>query len=320
MKPFALLLFAALALPCRAEEPLDLDAWWRDSCLWEVGSNLEKVPAARKKMIEAGAPSLDYLIPSKLNAADTIITRAFNMIITGICGAGGQKKDAALWQKAVDGLTAALENPDGIVRRNAADLLGQLGAQDSAPKIAKLLSDKDARGGALTALGALKAASSVPEIAAMARSADAPERARFTAVATLGAIGGPAAQEALLTFLGDKASPVRYAAQYALEAMRATGALLTKINDPDRRTRLHAINALGRLADRATRADLKPLLDDPDPTIRGFVVEALTAMSKPSDETWIRHLLTSERDPFVKGKLGEALKRVLDPPKPDDPP
>jgi HEAT repeat protein len=301
---------ALMARPARAEEP-DLEAWWKDACLWEVGSNLEKVPAARKKLIEAGAPTLDFLIPAKLTAADTIITRALSMVITGIGGTATQEPQSPeLRKKALDGLMTALSSADAVTRRNAADLLGQMGATEAAEKIAPLLKDPDARGGALAALGALKAEACVPDIAAMARDIDVSERGRFTAIATLGAIGGKLAQEALLEFLSDRTATVRFAAQYALEGLRSTGALVARLHDPNRRARLHVISALGRIGERSTRADLKPLLDDADPTVRGFVVEALGAMQKPSDAAWIRERLLTEKDEFVKGKLIEALQHV----------
>ncbi|MEK7466683.1 MAG: HEAT repeat domain-containing protein [Planctomycetota bacterium] len=305
------LFMAAFMSGTACAEDLDLEGWWRDACLWEVGSNLEKVPAARKKLIEAGAPTLDFLIPGKLTAADTIITRALSMVITGIAGTATQKPQSPeLRNKALAGLINALTSTDAVTRRNAADLLGQMGATEAADRIAPLLKDKEARGGALAALGALKAESCVPDIAEMARDATVTERGRFTAVATLGAIGGRLAQEALLSFLSDKTATVRFAAQYALEALSSTGALVAKLRDPDRRARLHAISALGRIGDRSTRADLRPLLDDPDATVRGFAVEALSSMQKPSDAAWIRERMRSEKDEFVKGKLIEAMKRV----------
>ncbi|KAF0240683.1 MAG: hypothetical protein FD180_4818 [Planctomycetota bacterium] len=307
---FAGLAAALIAMPARAED-LNLEAWWRDACLWEVGSNLEKVPAARKKLIEAGAPTLDFLIPARLDAADTIITRALSMVITGIAGSPAQPPQSPdLRNQAFSGLINALTSDKPNVRRNAADLLGQMGATEAADHIAPLLKDKDARGGALAALGALKAESCVPDIAAMARDPSVSERGRFTAVSTLGAIGGARAQEALLGFLSDKTATIRFAAQYALESLRSTGALVSRLRDPDRRARLHAISALGRIGERSTRSDLKALLDDADATVRGFVVEALGFMQKPSDAAWIRERLVTEKDEFVKGKLLEALRRV----------
>lgn len=307
----------SMSLPAAAEE-LDLEGWWKDACLWEVGSNLEKVPAARKKLIEAGAPTIEFLIPGKLDAADTIITRALSMVITGIAGTATQKPQSPeIREKTIKGLIAAIDSNLPNVRRNAADLLGQLGATEAASKIAGLLADKDARGGALAALGALKAQSAVPAIAAMARDASVSERGRFTAVSTLGAIGGADAQAALLEFLGDKLATVRFAAQYALEAMRSTGAFVSRLRDADRRVRIHALSALGHLAERSTRADIRPLLDDPDATVRGFAVEALAAMPKPSDRAWVDAMLVTEKDEFVRGKLLEARGILLDPPRPD---
>lgn len=315
----AALALAAMTAAARAED-LDLEAWWKDACLWEVGSNLEKVPAARKKLIEAGEPTIDFLIPGKLDAADTIITRALSMVITGIAGTPAQKPQSdAIRTKTVAGLMAALESDKPTVRRNAADLLGQLGAAEAADRIAKLLTDKDARGGALAALGALRVQSSVPAIAAMARDTSVSERGRFTAVSTLGAIGGPDAQAALLDFLADGKASVRFAAQFALEQMRSTGALVSRLSSGDRRIRLHALSALGHLAERSTRADIRPLLDDPDATVRGFAVEALAAMPKPSDREWIEAMLVTEKEEFVRGKLLEARGVVLDPPRPDAP-
>ncbi len=317
-----LLLLAGLAAtsmtrPAAAED-LDLEAWWKDACLWEVGSNLEKVPAARKKLIEAGAPTIEFLIPGKLDVADTIVTRALSMVICGIAGTATQRPQSEeIREDAIAGLIACIDSPSANVRRNAADLLGQLGATRAAWKIATLLTDKDARGGALAALGALKAQSAVPAIVAMAKDSSVSERGRFTAVSTLGAIGGPDAQTALLEFLADKSATVRFAAQYALEAMRSTAAFVSSLRATDRRVRLHALSGLGHLAERSTRADIRPLLEDADPTVRGFAVEALAAMPKPSDREWVEAMLVTEKDEFVRGKLLEARGIVLDPTGPD---
>lgn len=308
MKRLALVLM--MALPAGAQE--DFEAVWKEACLWEVGSNLERVPAARKKLIEAGAPALDFLIPAKLDAADSIITRALSMVILGIA-----EKDAALRKQAVDGLAAALSSEKPFVRRNAADLLGQLGAVETAPAIAKLLKDKDARGGALAALGAMKQESSVPSIAELLDAEGSPERLRVACIVTLGAIGGADALASLDRHLSDPAAAVRFAAQYALEGLRAVETLRARLADPDRRVRLHALNALGRIGDRAMRADIRPLAGDVDPQIRGFAVEALTTMLKPSDRDWMRPALEREKDPFVKGKLEEALRRIDAPARPD---
>jgi HEAT repeat protein len=297
-----LAVFAASALSAFAEE--NLDPLWHDACLWEVGSNAEKVPAARKALIEKGAAALDYLIPAKLDTGDGLVIRGLETVIPGIANG----PDPALRDKAISQLMAALDSEKPNARRNAASLLGACNATEAAPKIAKLLADKDARGGALTALGALKVQSSAPEIAALAQDAAAPERARVAAVATLGAIGGPDAQKALLDLLHDKAAAVRFAAQYALETLRSIGALVATLDGFDRRARLHALSALGRIGAREARPAVRRWCDDADPVVRGFAVEAMTAMRKPSDRVWMEKRLASERDPFVIGKLRDGIR------------
>jgi HEAT repeat protein len=282
--------------PVAGAPAADLTALWRDACLWEVGSNKDKVPEARKALIAEGDRTLDYLIPAKLDTKDTLITRALQVVLTGI------------GKSAVPRLLPCLDSPSASVRRNAADLLGALGAVESAPAIARLLSDPDARLGALAALAALKSPAAVREIADLLRSG-APERVRVTAAATLGAIGGGPAIAALVEQLGSTAAPVRFAAQYALEQLKAVDPLRAKLADAgaDPRARLHAIAALGHIADPAARADLRPLLDDPSPVVRGFAIEALGAMADGVDSAEFRRRLPAETDPFVRGKLEEAL-------------
>ena len=272
----------------------DLAALWRDACLWEVGSNAEKVPEARRRLVAEGARVLDFLIPAKLDTKDTLVTRALNVVITGI------GKDAA------ERLVPCLGSDKADVRRNAADLLGALGATEAAPAIAELLADPDARLGALAALGQLKSPAAVPQIAALMES-DAPERVRYTAAATLGAVGGDEAVRALAGQLSSPVAPLRYAAQYALEALKATGALRARLGDADLRVRLHAIAALGHIQDRASRPDLLRFLEDPSPLVRGFAAEALAAMPDPSDRPIVQARLAGETDPFARGKLTLAL-------------
>ena len=287
---------SGLADPDRADraDPADLDALWREACLWEVGSNAAKVPAARRALIATGSRALDYLIPAKLDTKDTLVTRALQVVIKGI-GA-----DAAAR------LLPCLDSPESNVRRNAADLLGVLGAVEAAPAIARLLDDPDARLGALTALAALRAQESAPAVERLMGS-DAPERVRCAAAAALGAIGGPAAGQALGRALEASPAPLRFAAQFALEAMRAIPTLRSRLESPEIRVRLHAIAALGRIGDPAAREDLLPRLRDPDPAVRGFAAEALATMLRESDRETLRAAFTVETDPFARGKLEVAL-------------
>lgn len=292
------LMLSMLALGARAQDAAPtLDELWRDSCLWEVGSNTEKVPAARNAMIARGDAALAYIIPDKLDTKDTLITRALSVIITGIKGS------------ATDRLRTALSNEKANVRRNAADLLGQLGDTASAGAIAKLLDDPDTRGGALTALGALKAQDAVSAVVAMLQRRDGvKERERVLAASTLGAIGGHDAEQALIATLGDDAAQVRFGAQAALEKLKAWAPLVPKLLDKTNgHARLHAIAAIGRIGDRGAAPSLVPLLWDDAAVVRGFAAEALGRCRRPEDVETLKVALAKETDAFARGKIDAAL-------------
>lgn len=298
MRRFALLL--AMASLTWAEE--DLDALWRDACQWEVGSAIPAVRAAREKLVALGSASLDYVIPSKLDTADALVIRAIEEVVVKIGG------DAA------ERLMPCLDSERPNVRRVAARLLGKLGATGAATKIVALLGDKDAQGGALEALGALKATEAVPAIAGLMRSAGK-ERTRIACLGALAAIGGDEAREAILSALSHKSAAVRFAAQFALEKMKAVDALRARLSDADPRVRLHAIHALGRIGDPAAREDLRKLLDAEDPLVRGFAAEALAPMFQPGDLDALRSRLEAETHPFVRGKLEGAIQVLVTRPR-----
>ena len=289
----AVLAVVCAATPAPPPAP-DLAALWRDACLWEVGSNAEKVPAARKALIAEGDRVLDFLIPTKLDVKDTLVTRALQVVIGGI------------GRSAVPRLVPVLSSEIANVRRNAADLLGTLGAVEAAPAIAKLLGDPDARLGALAALAALKSRGTVSEVAEVMRG-DAPERVRVTAAATLGAIGGDAAVAALAVALAARPAPLRFAAEQALVELKAVGVLRQRLGDADKRVRLHAIAALGRIADPVARLDLLGLLEDRDPVVRGFAAGALGTMLDEPSRRRLEARFAVETDPFARGKVSAAL-------------
>lgn len=308
MRVATLALLAALAAPSRAQQapveavPADLaqrslDDLWAMATRWEVGSNRDVVPAARQELVRRGAAALDYVVPAKLDTKDTLVTRALSVVVTGL------GREAALPR-----LLPQLESPVANVRRNAADLLGALGAKEAAPALARLLSDPDARLGALSALGALKDPSAVPAIAALLRS-DAPERVRCTAAMTLGQVGGAEAEAALAAHLAARDAPGRFAAQYALEQAKAVGTLASALRHEDQRVLLHALSALGRIGDASARAAVLPFSSDERAVVRGFAAEALGSMMDDATRTALEARLATEVDPFARGKLEAALAR-----------
>lgn len=290
MKTIAIVL--ALAAVAAADD--EMDALWKDACQWEVGSAIPSMRAARDKLIAKGAKSLDYIIPGKLDTADGLVIRAIDEVVTKVGG------------DAVERLLPCLESDRPNVRKVTASLLGKLGAKEAAPRIAKLLGDPDARGGALEALGMLKATEAVPQIGELIASAPL-ERTRVACIGTLAAIGGEEAEKVILAALSAKAAPVRFAAQLALEKLKAVEPLRARLKDEDARVRLHAIAALGHIGDAAAREDLLGLLDSSSSVERGFAAEALAAMLKPEDGERLKAALAKETDPFAKGKLEAAL-------------
>ncbi len=304
----------AVATPAPDVATMSLEDLWRDACLWEVGSNTEKVPAARRELIRRGEAALDFIVPSRLDTKDTLITRALGVVMTGI-GAPATAR-----------LRAALRDEKPNIRRNAADLLGQLGDADSAPAIAELLAAPETRGGALVALGALKSAAAVPAIARLLASPSSPpgtgapgsgtapppgtalERDRVQAAATLGGIGGADAERALALALRDDAAQVRFAAQLALERLKASTSLVPIVAlRTHGHARLHAIAALGAIADPADAPALLPHLWDEAPVVRGFAAEALGRMGREEDRETLRAALDREADAFARGKIAAAL-------------
>ena len=282
----------------RAQDTRDIDTLWKEACLWEVGSNAEIVPAARKALIARGESVIEWLIPAKLDTKDTLITRALTVVVTGIGG-----------PTATSLLMTALESDNANVRRNAADLLGALGAKDAAPAIARLLGDPDARLGALSALSALGSREPVPAIAALLADESANERSRVQAAATLGKIGGPDAIIALAARLGAREAAVRYACQYALQIDEAAPTLRGLLQHADERVRLHAMAALGAIAGPASRQSILARLSDQSPIMRGYAAEALARVQEPTDAAYLRSLLRRETDPFARGKLEAAVGR-----------
>lgn len=281
-----------LAVVATADD--EMDALWKDACQWEVGSAIPSMRAARDKLVAKGPAALDYIIPAKLDTEDGLVIRAIDEVVTKVGG------DAAAR------LLPCLESDHPNVRKVTASLLGKLGAKEASPRIAKLLGDPDARGGALEALGMLKAVEAVPSIAELVASAPL-ERTRVACIGTLAAIGGEEAETAILSALSAKGAAVRFAAQFALEKLKAVEALRARLTDEDARVRLHAIAALGHIGDAAAHDDLLGLIDSKSAVERGFAAEAIAATRKPEDAERLKAALAKETDPFAKGKLQAAL-------------
>jgi len=150
---------------------------------------------------------------------------------------GALEKSGAL---TVAELTAALRDPEPVVRRRAATLATRVGGTGSRSTLPALLVDRLDDPDPLVAeacawaLGERTHRAAVPALSAMA-TGHADPRCREAAVAALGAIGDPGGLEAVLAGLADR-PPVRRRAVVALagfDGPAVEAALEGCLADPD---------------------------------------------------------------------------------------
>jgi hypothetical protein len=169
------------------------------------------------------------------------------------------RRYAALVLKANPGPTAAraalaraLGDPDGIVRKNAAEGLGNAGDAAAAPALRAVLRDPDAD-------------------------------VRRTAMLSLARIGAPPPLDALEDLLHQE-EPARRAEVLDAIALdhgpRATALLVDALHDPAAESRRAAAHGLGACPDATARTALEGALADEDPTVR---VAAAAALSTRAD-------------------------------------
>jgi HEAT repeat protein len=138
-----------------------------------------------------------------------------------------------------------------------------------------------ARSAAAEALGLMRSERSVPVLAQIVlRPEDT--RLRGSAAVSLGAIGTPAAADALLKVVADeKGTPaaVRTAAQAAMERIRPAGAPLAGLDDKSPLVRLETVRRIGETRDPQHAAKLIERLGDPDAEVRAAALSALAPLA-----------------------------------------
>ena len=197
---------------------------------------------------------------------------------------------------AADALTAALQDPVYLVRRNAAAGLGMLGA----PVVGLLLAQVqdggtgDLQGRLADALASLRDPEAVDVLAAALNYLEPP--ARYGAAEALGAIRNPEAVPALVQTLTSN-DPIsrQKTAQALLEigSPEALNALTILLADPDPRLRELAARSLGRVGDEPAVLSLLTGLEDAEETVRQATEAALAGIRAPGLE---QILLTALND------------------------
>ena len=200
---------------------------------------------------------------------------------------------AAVDRLAVGSLTAALRDPDALVRAHAADALRAFSAPASLPALLPMLQDpeEEVRFAAALAAGDLGAPQSLPVLLEALRRG--PPHRRRQAAASLRVLGDAAAVPALMDALADPSRAVRERAAVALGSLgdpRAVPALIDALGAPNimaeerRGLREDLVNALGLLGDRKAVPALIRALDDYEKHVRSAALSSLAKLGGPQAE------------------------------------
>jgi HEAT repeat protein len=210
-------------------------------------------------------------------------------------------------------LLDALGDEEGMVRREAATILEELGVIDE-DTLFQALSDERwwVRKAAAWALGAHGARAVEPLVGTLN---DEDRGVRRSAAWSLGRIGSPKSVSPLVESLRDEDPSVRAAAAWALGKLgRASlASLLEALSDYEWWVRRAAAWALGELGDRGAIPALLSALSDHDSRVRVAVVWSLGAIQ--SEEALIPLLRSFEDpDPKVRREAVLALGSLQAPP------
>ncbi len=182
-------------------------------------------------------------------------------------------------REAIPALIAALNNPEWVVRKAAAEALGKLKAREAIPALIAALKDNDSdvRQVAAKALGELNAQEAIPALITALKDNDA-----WVRVATAVALRKLKAREAIPALIAALKDSYKYVGLQAAKALRelkareAIPALIAALKDNDNNgVRYMATKALGELKVREAIPALIVALRDSYIYVRGAAAEAL---------------------------------------------
>lgn len=223
----------------------------------------------------------------------------------------------------IEGLIAALdaEHP-AEVRADAAEALGELGANDAVTALVAMLSDPDPglRRVAAAAIGELTAPSAVADLLAALEDDDEAVRAaaRDAIASLLAELPAGALDDVFVDALEHDSVIVRLAAVEALGALRAghvADAVARLVDDPDSEVRVAAVGTLGLLGDVSAFAVLIAALDHEDAGVRraaGGAIAALLDQVQPSETSALLLEALGSESVAVRVLAATELGRVGD--------
>jgi HEAT repeat protein len=274
----------------------DLEKLWALASKWTVGEMADVIPVARDRLFAMGEPALR-------KARSRVGTRS------GLELRAVQDQLKRFGEKSLPPLVAMLKDKDPRRRSQAAGLLADLGATETAKQILPLLDESKTKSGALDALARLGDASVWPEVAKLLE--DESERARVAAIRCLQKLKAIEAAPALRKRLtAMDMFTVRFAAEDALVSFgRAEGLLELARSASDLTQRRHAIRALGRMGSPGAQELIQELVQTPDWRVRFDAVGALAAyLEDPSARVHLELRGEQEKNPYVRSRLQKILE------------
>lgn len=225
---------------------------------------------------------------------------------------GGIRQDALAVQTALNGL----HDPDPIVRRASAEIVGHLSLPDSTEALLTGLSDASplVRSATLKALSHSKATPALLDIAASL--SDPEPDVRVQAIATLTALSptSPALGKLLLPLLDDEHAIVSTRAALSLLLLRkgdekAKHHLRQVAITGTLEERAYAITALGEWGDHEAFDFLVNELQDRllEPAIKK---EILTALARINSQAALPYLIDALKDPLARGTSAKLLGEI----------
>ena len=195
---------------------------------------------------------------------------------------------------------------------NAARCLGRIADTAAVPPLIAQLGHRHyrVRSEVATALGKLKDPRATDGLV-LRLDTDPDSDVRKSAAVALGAIANGRAAPSLLHALGDSFFGVRQSAQVALTQVKPAPVtqLMTLVDSASGVVQRGAVIALGGCVDKRAHRELLQLLNDPDPYLRGFAVEALSLHRDRPDDGRIARMMRREHDPFVLAQIDRYQRR-----------